>query len=121
MRPFGFVLLAMFLTSDSSPQQPPTPDIDNGNGLLEVCADGAAFHYGLCMGYITGVLDGANTAPIPKNCPAPASYWCIPKGVTLGQIQEVVVKYLKDHPEIRHQPSNGLIENAVLAVWSCPK
>jgi hypothetical protein len=121
-----FALLAVFLVSDSRPRQSQNPysDMSTGNGLLEICAqfdkDSSSFGLydnGTCLGYIEGVLKGAT---LPKGeCTATATNWCVPSDVTLGQIKDVVVKSLRDHPENRQRPSQILIVNAVLKAWPC--
>ena len=44
----------------------------------------------------------------------------LPNHVTIGQIYDVVKKYLTDHPESRNQPSVALVETAVKAAWGKP-
>lgn len=44
----------------------------------------------------------------------------LPNHVTIGQVYDVVKKYLTDHPESRNQPSVVLVETAVKAAWGKP-
>ena len=47
--------------------------------------------------------------------------YCRPEAATVGQVRDVVVAYLKAHPESRHGESIGLIVNALLEAWPCPE
>ena len=40
-------------------------------------------------------------------------YYCIPEGVTLGQIKAIVVKRLKEKPENLHREADGSVINAL--------
>lgn len=44
---------------------------------------------------------------------------CIPDAVTVGQVADVVKKYLQEHPEQRHQTSVQLIRRAELSAFPC--
>lgn len=44
---------------------------------------------------------------------------CAPEHSTNGQIKDIVIKYLNDHPEERHQPASFLTWRAVWTVWRC--
>lgn len=124
MRVIGIDLMIMFLTmSGPSNVAPETrlPEFQNGNGLLELCASDSGQSQSICLGYIQGVVDGAGITPVEKTCRRTSSYWCIPDGVAWGQMTEVVVKYMKDHPENRHWPSTAIITNAVIESWPCHK
>ncbi|MGU5731432.1 Rap1a/Tai family immunity protein [Aeromonas jandaei] len=61
-----------------------------------------------CRGYITGVadvLDGFS--------------FCIPDRVNRGQNVDVVTKYLRDHPEDRHQDAHTLTAYALSIAFPC--
>jgi hypothetical protein len=44
---------------------------------------------------------------------------CIPKGVTMGQMIAVVVKYVDEHPEDMHSEFLFLAHEALLTAWPC--
>jgi hypothetical protein len=123
-----YLILAVLLLSltcvSSASDDPPSspPPYSNGNGLLSVCTDEQLpANFGLCIGVIQGILMGANLAG-SADCPVTASsHWCIPPEATVGQVRDVVVKALREHPETRHNPSSILVANAVIAAWPCPQ
>jgi hypothetical protein len=45
--------------------------------------------------------------------------FCIPKGVTMGQMIAVVVKYVDEHPEDMHSEFLFLAHEALLTAWPC--
>lgn len=44
---------------------------------------------------------------------------CIPDGVSVFQMAQVVVKWLKEHPEKLHELKNGLIDEAIGKAFPC--
>ena len=91
---------------------------ETGNTLLEDClkpvgSSGRAY----CTGYVTGVTE--------------ALYWagdrgrdgsaCVPDEVTLGQMVDVVVRFLQIHPEVRHHAAIIVVRAALGAAFPCPR
>jgi hypothetical protein len=82
-----------------------------GNELLVWCDDKTNFsHVGACLGYIEDVVDQLIEAHIV----------CVPSQVTVGQIPDMVVKYLEAKPELRHLPGPSLIYQAIQPIFPCP-
>ena len=79
-----------------------------GNELYDVCL-GDSFDRGMCVGYALGVAEAAGLAGVA----------CIPPDVTRGQIKDVVVNYLRDHPADRNKSAYGLVTTALQSVWPC--
>lgn len=113
----------------------------SGNELLAECK-GDVIERGLCIAYITGVDDGLNVAtnfnPATEFDPAtgvyrstifedigrslhPVQFYCIPKGVILRQLVDIVVKHLEDHPSVRHEAAGMLVSAALATAYPCPK
>lgn len=82
-----------------------------GNALFDACSDdGSDYHAGQCLGYVTGVFDSFD-----------GRYVCAPKSVTAGQATDIVVKYLTDHPEKRHELASFLVASALMDAFPCKK
>jgi len=62
--------------------------------------------YSLCVGYVRGFADGLITR---ENWP--------PSNVTTTQLVDVSVRYLRNHPEIRHTAVNALLLKAFNEAW----
>jgi hypothetical protein len=116
------LLLSLTCISSASGDLPSSPAYEQGNGLLSVCTTDEHYdtNFGMCLGFIDGVLNGAQLSGSGTCTTAAASHWCIPPEVTMGQIRDVVVKSLREHPETRHERSIILIANAMIAAWPCP-
>jgi hypothetical protein len=70
-----------------------------------------------CISYARGLADGFefwhdadNRAPL-----------CIPNEVTGGQLYEVTLKYIKEHPEKRHLGVSIVMAYAFADAWPCGK
>ncbi|MRG54209.1 hypothetical protein GF108_01250 [Phyllobacterium sp. SYP-B3895] len=69
----------------------------SGNNVLEVCEGReASFNKGACYGYITGVVDTYERDRLVAN-----KELCVRDEVSLGQIVEVVIESLRQHPQNR--------------------
>lgn len=84
---------------------------NDGNALFNACSnDGGYYKEGQCLGYVTGVFDSFEGV-----------YVCAPEHVTAGQAKDIVVKYLTEHPEKRHEPAAFLVGSALNDVFPCKK
>lgn len=83
---------------------------DSGNDLFAKCADTNSFYNGYCLGYVVAAVD-AWDADIGI---------CLPDGVTKGQIKDVVIKYLVDHPDRRHYVAASNVNAALWTAFPCP-
>jgi hypothetical protein len=82
----------------------------SGNELYQKCtAEAVGKSY--CVGYVTGIAD---VMQISKSL-------CVPDGVTVGQMVDVIVKYLRDHPEKRHYSVAAATFNTLSQTFPCPK
>jgi hypothetical protein len=83
-----------------------------GNTWFEACKANQA----ICATYIWGLVDGDNfQAQIRSSKPA----LCIKPGMSFGQLSDVLMKYLQDHPEERHEDFRNLTLKALVPVLSC--
>jgi len=88
---------------------------DDGNELLQTCDDTGYYMQGLCLGLVRGTeatLDEWATANS-------ASPYCRPANVTVGQIRDLVISYIRSTPESRNEPRSLLMIKAQKAAWPC--
>ena len=77
-----------------------------GNELLSQCTTSTASQFywqdrAGCAAFIEGFVEGATS--FQEMWPqSQRKMICVPQGVTTGQIRDVVVKWLAQHPEFRH-------------------
>jgi hypothetical protein len=88
---------------------------EDGNLLLRQCqASLGGFDRGVCMGFITGVAD-----VLGNNNPVHGWRACFPTGVTIGQMTDVTIQYLKASPQKRHMTAHSLVAEALERAFPC--
>ena len=70
----------------------------------------------MCLGYIVGVVDSFNTTYALKG---EDRVFCIPPGVTSGQLVLVLKKSMQEHPETLHLPASAHTLSALTAAFPC--
>ena len=88
---------------------------EGGTTLLDACdtPKSSDVYYqsnARCIGYISGVFDLAD-----------GILFCAPKEVTRGQVWDIAVKYLREHPEQRHTVASDSVIESLREVFPCPK
>jgi Rap1a immunity proteins len=82
-----------------------------------VAEDGDTLHHwcenlpDAAMGYIVGVADALSARR--------ALSFCMPDGVTRGQLQEVVCGYLREDPKRRRYDATSAVWSAQRKAWPC--
>jgi ammonia channel protein AmtB len=83
-----------------------------GNMLMEWVKDSnnktPNWSSGMVTGFVAGVSDSTSTII------------CFPSGVTNNQIEAVVIKFLKDNPEMWDIPAVDIVTKALFNTWACP-
>ena len=88
----------------------------NGNELKAFCQGETAFDRGVCSGFAVAVASFTVRAPVDTYRA------CIPiSQVTRGQLRDITVKYLHDHPEWLHFSATSLGSEAFKEAFPCPK
>jgi hypothetical protein len=81
---------------------------DTGNELYERCLAALPSPRLTCMASASAFMDMMETL----------GYTC-PSGLTKGQVTDVLLKYLKDHPESRHKSAASLALEAYSTAFGC--
>lgn len=104
-----FLRLLFALVAISIAPQQGSAALATGNALHDWCGNDNP----MALAFVTGAKDTATlTAPEP-------GYFCIPKGVTNGQIKDVVCNWLASNPAERHKPAAYLTITALRQTWAC--
>lgn len=114
-----FLISVAFLTYSTNCIAADDMDTSTGNGFLQFCGGDSVVRNSYCIGYIQGVIstdEGISKTPTSTN-----RSLCIPTGVTMLQLQDIVIAYLKYTPEERHWPSWILVHNAINKAFPCQK
>jgi len=97
---------------------------ETGNDFLRLCEAPSDHDIGAaCTAYVHGVTDGANAgyqiaSPTPNALNAPL--FCFDSRVTFGQVRNVVVQFIKTHPQKAHEETELLIIRATRDAFPCP-
>ena len=108
MRRLSFVFM-LFMGS------PAWADFNNGNTLLTICNEDNAVFWGNCGGYIEAVSDVLSHGVAIAGRKA-----CPPGQATGGQVRDIVVRFLVNHPEERHFSAESLVAKALSEAFPCP-
>jgi hypothetical protein len=93
---------------------PARAEFVTGNDLYTKCNSNAPEDKFWCLGFVTGVFDTLPTGPKKGLvCPGP--------NVTAGQVHDVVVKNLQEHPTMRHLPAAFLVGTALGVAFPCKR
>jgi len=92
---------------------PAAANNQDGNQLLAKC-QGDTTNRGFCFGYVEGVTDALDD-------PVEGFRACTPAGVTAGQVQDVVIAWLKANPTQRHLAAHSLVALALSEAFPCKK
>ncbi len=90
-----------------------------GNDLQPLCEKKSTS--AICLFYIQGSIDGM----ILVNAGSKASgnskndLFCLPENASNAQLQDVAVKYMKENPEIRHEPASMIIYRSLRSNYPC--
>jgi hypothetical protein len=84
----------------------------HGNDLLSQCDDPELT--GPCHGYIAGIVDGANIISSPNDIDPQCMMH-----VTISQVTDITILYLRSHPATRHHAASALVLLAVHHALGC--
>ena len=130
MRRLGYALGVAVLglvPCSSMAQSDADIDISKGNGFLRICSAAApgTFMSGACLGYFRGFIDRDDLeSKIVDDEGQPSAeghrWICAPSSSTYGQAHDIVLAYLRKHPEQRHLRTNSLVQSALWEAFPCP-
>ena len=122
-----FVAIALALGPESAASQ----SLD-GNALFEACGGSEEWAEAFCYGYIFGVNDGGMYTALTAQQDSKGSTiqetmgavtdllgYCTPNTVNSLQMTDVILAYLRDHPELRHLPAQILFTDAMTEAFPC--
>jgi len=62
-----------------------------------------------CLAYVAGIFDALESLRMT----------CRPNEVTMGQAQDMIANYLRDHPEARHVAAADIVGSVLLKTFPC--
>ena len=88
----------------------------DGNTLNEQCSSNDASIQNLCGFYVAGVIDSVEST---KGKGILGWNFCVPVGVTIGQLTGIMSNWLRNNPQKRQYKAMGLVGEALQAVYPC--
>ncbi len=83
----------------------------SGNQLKEQCNKATgSYGRGVCHGYVAGINDAGGDI-----------LFCTPSNVTLGQITDMVIKYINENPAQLHNSADRIVISAISKDFPCNK
>jgi len=86
-----------------------------GYGLHNECNNESSKAQSYCLGFVTGVAEVLDSNAVNGYSA------CVPNKVNQGEVRDIVVKFLEDHPELRHYEAHVLIARALSEAFPCLK
>ena len=91
-------------------------DIFDGKELMARCGSQRIDEVNTCVGYLAGIADSDRAAPAWRST---KSLFCVPQGVTTGQLRKVLIDYVGQHPEQTEFNAAILVGNAFIEAFPC--
>jgi hypothetical protein len=88
--------------------------VDDGNDLYATCNKSDSYSEGYCLGYIRALSTGVDIIMAEKKQKV-----CYGENVTIGQIRDVVVDYIRRNPAKRNESAIVLVAYASAEAWPC--
>ena len=98
-------IIAMALASTTASAQ-----FYSGNQLLEKLKSDKQFTNGVALGYVVGVADMWDDI-----------VFCLPNGVTAGQLEKITVRYFEANPQLLHESADVIVGAAFGTSFPCKK
>ena len=114
MKSIRIIAMAIVATVMSVTAATSTGFID-GNTLYQSCISSVGGTYFLrsCRSYVLGVADGMLDNELDGYTA------CLPAHVQISQVEDVVTRFLAQHPERRHLRANSLVARAISESFPC--
>lgn len=103
----------MLLATGAASAGEPRDKLGTGRDLLAACTSAEALDYGMCVGYINGVVDGFLVTD--------RTSICLPAGVTRGQLRDVVLAGITASPRESEQEPYVAALLAMSRAFPCHK
>lgn len=118
------ILCTLTLAKAAGPEVMPTP-ITRGSDYLQNCKfveDQQSQQYYTvniaCMSWTSGFHNAAFAADIYHQ-QTQKPVFCSGDGATTGQVVHIILKYIKDHPELEHLSAGQLAYSAMTEAFGC--
>ena len=92
-----------------------------GQEFLELCNGGGTWAEGYCTGYVTGAGELIDGLLLEEDLKAAldGKAFCLPGDLRKGQVRDLVLDYLRAHPEVRDKQITTVTWAALIDAFPC--
>ncbi len=92
-----------------------------GRDFLELCSGSESWTEGYCTGYVTGAGELIDGLLLEKDLKAALGdkAFCLPADLQKGQVRNLVLDYLRAHPEVRDKQMTSITWAALIETFPC--
>jgi len=127
MKRVSALLFAIIMLVGSQVQAKSSNYVFTGKDMYESCIHALTgldrtgeyddHRFGVCAGYIAGIVDFHTVAITVESLPA--DMFCLPKNITTAQVIRDVTQYLEDNPGKHHDLAAYLVILALREAYPC--
>ena len=110
---FILAAIGLGLASNAASAAKPRDMLATSRDLLAVCTSSKPLEYGMCMGYISGVVDGFLVVDRTSVCITP--------GITKGELRNIVLSGIAANPKESSQEAYAGVLLALSKAFPCRK
>ena len=129
MKKLSAVLVFFFVLAASTVNAKSSNYVFTGKDMYESCTHAIAgldktgdyddHRFGVCAGYIAGIVDFHTVATTVQSLPV--DMFCLPKNISTAQVIRTVTRYLEDNPGKLHDLAAYLVILALQEAYPCRK
>lgn len=92
-----------------------------GRDFLELCSGSESWTEGYCTGYVTGAGELIDGLLLEKDLKTTldGKAFCLPDDLRKGQVRNLVLDYLRAHPEVRDKQMTSITWAALIETFPC--
>ncbi len=129
MKTLSFSLIVFFVLAAATVSAKSSNYVFTGKDIYESCTHAVTgldkagdyddHRFGVCAGYIAGIVDFHTVATTVESLPV--DMFCLPKNISTARVIRDVTRYLEDNPEKLHDLAGYLVILALSEAYPCPE
>ena len=128
MKTFSALLVAVFVLAAATVSAKSSNYVFTGKDMYESCTQAVTgldktgdyddHRFGVCAGYIAGIIDFHTVATTVESLPL--DMFCLPRNISTARVIRVVTRYLADNPDRHQDLAAYLVILALREAYPCP-
>ncbi len=127
MKKYAMLIFACMLFASTGVQAKSVNYVFTGKDIYESCRHAIAgldnvgdyddHRFGVCAGYIAGIIDFHTVATTVESLPG--DMFCLPRNISTAEVMRRVTRYLEEHPDRHHDLAAYLVILALQETYPC--